>query len=268
MQKTNPFESVSKVEMILEDGSRRGVMAHTACATRKGLVQLSVPTPADPVSDAYEVETERCGVCKRKLWKETEDGEGVQHAQATGEEGQEGEEGRRGVQVPTAQGGAPLHGLERTTVPEYRAKAIHIDAEQIIGRDVNVSTRRGLITARNGDWIIHDALGVAEVLDGDAFFKRYEMVPEEALAPVVEPGTPDPNTPRDAPREEVQFPEHLQSYLTGESGMPGQEDLTEKETHEAAKEPGEMPVSGSTVEIPVQDPKNKGGRPPKSSYGH
>jgi hypothetical protein len=157
----------------------------------------------------------------------------------------------------------------------YRVKATQVDAEQV-QRDVNVSTRRGLITARAGDWIIHDALGVAEVLDGKAFSERYEAVPAEEQAQGVEPGTPDPNTPKDAPRENAQFPEHMQDYLTGRSdeppgdvsrfagatsyadveeraGRPGDRDLTEEEAREAAKEPDEKPVVGSEAFVSTQD---------------
>jgi len=184
-------------------------------------------------------------------------------------------------------------------MPAYRAKAIQIDAEQILGRDVNVSTRRGLVTARNGDWIVHDALGVAEVLDGEAFSKRYEPVPEGEVAPAVSRGEPDPATPRDAPREDVPPPPHLEDYLTGRSdempgevGAPGDPNLTEAEAREAAKEPDERPVVGSEVVLPNGDsipirpepepvymgpgeeereepkpatPKNKGGRPKGSA---
>jgi hypothetical protein len=155
----------------------------------------------------------------------------------------------------------------------YRVKATQVDAEQV-QRDVNVSTRRGLITARAGDWIIHDALGVAEVLDGDAFSKRYEPVPAEEQVQGVEPGTPDPNTPKDAPRENAQFPEHMQDYLTGRSdeppgrveiggekvdnvpvqGEPGDRDLTDAEAREAAKEPEEKPVVGSSAPIGRDNP--------------
>lgn len=278
MQRTVPFESVSKVEMEMDDGSRRGVMAHTDCAVRKGLVQLSVPTPADPVRDSYDIEAARCAVCKRKLWKETEDGERVQHAQGRGVQG-EGEEeeddDRREAGAPLQ--GPTLHGLERSDMGAYRVKATQVDAEQIVGRNVNVSTRRGLITARDGDWVIHDSLGVAEVLDGDAFSKRYEAVPEDEVAPSVERHEPDPSTPKDAPREDVQFPAHMQDYLTGrseempgEAGAPGDKDLTDAEAREAAKEPDEKPVVGSAAPIGRDNPpapKNKGGRP-KGSHGH
>jgi hypothetical protein len=231
MQRTVPFESVSVVEEILNDGRRVAVKAHTACAVRKGMVQLSVPTPADPVRDEHEIRMARCDVCRQHLWKETDDGEkdvrsaSDRKAQEEAEGADVGGRSQEGEPVRESE----KHGLERGDMGGYRVKATQVDAEQV-QRDVNVSTRRGLITARAGDWIIHDALGVAEVLDGDAFSKRYEPVPAEEQVQGVEPGTPDPNTPKDAPRENAQFPEHMQDYLTGRSdavGEPGDPNLTE-----------------------------------------
>lgn len=282
MQRTVPFESVSKVEEILSDGRHVAVMAHTACAVRKGMVQLSVPTPADPVRDEHEIRTARCDVCRQHLWKETEDGEGKNVRTAANRQAQEEEEGAdvdgRGQEGASVRG-PEKHGLERDDMGGYRVKATQVDAEQV-QRDVNVSTRKGLVTARAGEWIIHDALGVAEVLDGDAFFKRYEQVPVEEQVQGVEPGTPDPNTPSDAPRENVEFPGHMQDYLTGRSdtppdepgsepkppemGEPGDPNLTDAEARDAAKDPDEKPVVGSAAPIGSDNPptpKNRGGRP-------
>lgn len=293
MQRTVPFESVSVVEEILNDGRRVAVKAHTACAVRKGMVQLSVPTPADPVRDDHEIRMARCDVCRQHLWKETDDGEkdvrsaSDRKAQEEAEGADDDGRGQEGAAVR----GSEKHGLERGDMGGYRVKATQVDAEQV-QRDVNVSTRRGLITARAGDWVIHDALGVAEVLDGKAFSERYEAVPAEEQVQGVEPGTPDPNTPKDAPRENVQFPEHMQDYLTGRSdeppgrveiggekvdnvpvqGEPGSRDLTDAEARDAAKEPEEKPVVGSAAPIGSDNPstpKNRGGRPKGSgARGH
>jgi hypothetical protein len=307
MQRTVPYESVSVVEEILNDGRRVAVKAHTACAVRKGMVQLSVPTPADPVRDEHEIRMARCDVCRQHLWKETDDGEkdvrsaSDRKAQEEAEGADDDGRGQEGAAVRESE----KHGLERGDMGGYRVKATQVDAEQV-QRDVNVSTRRGLITARAGDWVIHDALGVAEVLDGKAFSERYEAVPAEEQVQGVEPGTPDPNTPKDAPRENVRFPEHMQDYLTGRSdeppgnvGEPGDRDLTDAEAREAAKEPDEKPVVGSGFlvadqplhtqetarddpkqEIPKQEmprqepprqemPRNKGGRPKgRGARGH
>jgi hypothetical protein len=264
--------------------------------------------PFESVSVVEEIRMARCDVCRQHLWKETDDGEkDVRSASdRKAQEEKEGDDvgGRSQEGEPVRE--SEKHGLERGDMGGYRVKATQVDAEQV-QRDVNVSTRRGLITARAGDWVIHDALGVAEVLDGKAFSERYEAVPAEEQVQGVGPGTPDPNTPKDAPRENVQFPEHMQDYLTGRSdeppgdisrfadatsyadmeeraGRPGARDLTEEEAREAAKEPDEKPVVGSSAVLPSAEdpkqgaaewgappvsPKNRGGRPKGSGKrGH